>query len=140
MNYTTSNNNKNEIDLNSLYLIDFGLSCPYLYLVTRKIFGNIKGFQFVGTLRYSSINSHRGIRLCRKDELKSMLYVLIYFYKGKLPWQDIKAKDDKEKTHKIKEKKLTCTASLLCDGMPREFEKLLCYVKNLGYDEDPNYT
>jgi len=96
--------NITELDLNSLYLIDFGLSCPYLDLVTRKIFGNIKGFHFVGTLRYSSINSHRGIRLCRKDDLESMLYVLIYFYKGKLPWQDIKAKDDKEKTLKIKEK------------------------------------
>jgi casein kinase I family protein HRR25 len=139
-NYNSNIEDNYGIDLNTVYLIDFGLSCPYMDLVSKKIYGNIRGFNFVGTLRYSSINSHRGIRLCRKDDLESLLYVLIYFYKGKLPWQDIKAKDDKEKTLKIKEKKLTCPSALLCEGMPREFEKLLCYVKNLGYDEDPDYN
>ena len=135
-------NNKitSEIDLNTIFLIDFGLSCPYMDLNTKVLYQIIKGFKFTGTLRYSSINSHRGIRLCRKDDLESMMYNLIYFYKGKLPWQEMKGKDEKEKTEKIKEKKLITTTKELCIGLPKEFETMLYYIKNLKYNEIPNYN
>jgi len=78
--------------------------------------------------------------LCRKDDLESMMFILIYFYKGYLPWQEIKAKDEKEKMEKIKQKKLSMTTVNLCEGMPDEFEKMLSYIRNLRYDEYPNYN
>ena len=133
------NNLNNDFDINSIFLIDFGLSDPYLDLKTRKHLKNQKGMKFVGTLRYSSINSHRGIRQCRKDDLESLMYILIYFYKGKLPWQEIKSKKKAEKHKKIKEKKMRTTAEFLCKGMPIEFERMLCYIKTLEYEEAPNY-
>ena len=105
-----------------------------------KLYNSVKGFQFVGTLRYSSINSHKGVRLCRKDDLESLMYILIYFYKGKLPWQDVDAKDEKEKQEKVKEQKMKITTAELCEGMPDEFEKMLCYIKNILFDEYPNYN
>jgi len=145
-NFTKNNHNHNllknlssDFDTNSIFLIDFGLSDPYMDLKTKKHYRNQKGMKFVGTLRYSSVNSHRGIRQCRKDDLESLMYILIYFYKGKLPWQDIKSKKKADKHKKIKEKKSRTTTYNLCQGMPPEFEKLLIYIKKLAFDETPNY-
>ena len=66
----------------------------------EKIIVLTNGHNFVGTLRYASLNSHKGIRQSRRDDLESMLYILIYFLKGKLPWQDVKAKN-KEERYKV---------------------------------------
>ena len=40
----------------------------------------------VGTARYASVNAHNGIELSRKDDMISMVYLILYFYKGNLPW------------------------------------------------------
>jgi hypothetical protein len=37
---------------------------------------------FVGTSRYASIAAHKGYELARKDDLESLLYVMLYFVKG----------------------------------------------------------
>ena len=79
-----------DYDTKEIYLIDFGLSECYIDPRTGMCYKNDKGAKFIGTLRYSSVNSHKGIRQCRKDDLESLMYILIYFYKGKLPWQDVK--------------------------------------------------
>ena len=128
-----------DYEINQIYLIDFGLSETYIDPATGLHYKSEKGEKFIGTLRYSSVNSHKGIRQCRKDDLESLMYILVYFYKGKLPWQDVKAKQKDEKHQKIKEEKMRYTAEMLCKDMPQEIEKMLCYVKNILYSEEPNY-
>jgi hypothetical protein len=48
-----------------------------------------------------------GVEQGRRDDIESLIYVLIYFFLGQLPWQNLDAKDKKEKYEKILEKKLT---------------------------------
>ena len=139
-NYFTMNHYNNpDYDTKSIYLIDFGLSEFYIDPETGAFIKNEKGAKFIGTLRYSSVNSHKGIRQCRKDDLESLMYILIYFYKGKLPWQDVKSKKKEEKHMKIKEEKLRTTVETLCKDMPLEFERMLSYIKSISYSETPNY-
>jgi serine/threonine protein kinase len=122
-----------------LYCIDFGLSKKYL-----KKNGNHVDFsdkkRFCGTARYASIAAHTNKEQSRKDDLESIAYILIYMYKGKLPWQGIKHKEKKERYRLIGEKKQEVTVEELCEGMSKEFVVFLKYVRNLDFDEKPHYS
>jgi len=62
------------------------------------------------------LNTHIGIEQGRRDDIESLAYVLIYFLKGALPWQNLKANNKKEKYERIMEKKLAVTVDVLCKG------------------------
>jgi hypothetical protein len=49
--------------------------------------------------------AHEGQELGRKDDLESLVYVLIFLLKGQLPWQNIKSASDKEKMKAVGEMK-----------------------------------
>ena len=140
-NYNSINNICNNLDIKTIFLIDFGLSCSFLEGgLSYKHYKIKTNLSFVGTLRYASLNSHKGIRQSRRDDLESMIYILIYFLKGKLPWQDVKAKQKEERHKLISEIKSTVTIESLCENLPSEFAELLTYVKNLEFDEKPLYS
>jgi hypothetical protein len=72
--------------------------------------------------------------------MESLGYVLIYFLKGKLPWQGLKTKDKDKKYELISEKKTVTSSETLCEGLPQEFKKYIDYCKLLKFDEAPNYN
>ena len=140
-NFNSINNISNNLDIKTIFLIDFGLSCSFLEGgLSYKHYKIKTNLSFIGTLRYASLNSHKGIRQSRRDDLESMIYILIYFLKGKLPWQDVKAKQKEERHKLISEIKSKVTIESLCENLPSEFAELLTYVKNLEFDEKPIYS
>jgi serine/threonine protein kinase len=59
----------------------------------------------------------------RRDDLFSVGYVLLYFLRGSLPWQGLRAEDTEDKYQLILNKKRSTTTDILCskeDGVPGE--------------------
>ena len=122
-----------------IYLLDFGLSKKYRSSKTLKHYQLYKNKNLTGTARYASINALNGLTQSRRDDLEAVGYLLLYFLRGKLPWQGIPVKTKEERFKKIMQKKIDTPISELCHGFPYEFEKYLTYVRNLNYEDNPDY-
>ena len=126
-------------DKTRIFIIDFGLTKKFKN-------GNnvhvkwVDGKSLVGTARYASINCHVGIELSRRDDLESLFYMLVYFFKGELPWQGIEAETREEKYRLIGEKKQSIPPVDLCAGMPSCFTTALTYITHLGFKDKPDYA
>jgi len=122
-----------------LFIIDFGLSKKFRSSKTLIQYPLIKKKKLIGTARYASIHALEELEQSRRDDLESVGYVLIYFLKGSLPWQGLKAKGKEERYRKILEKKKEISSEELCKGFPIIFQNFVYYVKNLDYLEEPDY-
>nr|CDS27484.1 casein kinase I delta [Hymenolepis microstoma] len=126
-------------NVNTVYLIDFGLSKHYVDPTTNEHIP-FKDFKHLtGTARYCSINAHAGIEQSRRDDMESLGYVLIYLLKGSLPWQGLQAESKREKFRKIHKTKSAIMPEVLCEGLPGEFLKYITYCRNLSFEEEPKY-
>ena len=124
---------------NIIYICDFGLAKLYVDQKTGKHIPYKDNKSLIGTARYSSINTHLGIEQSRRDDLESLFYTLIYFKIGFLPWQGIKAKTKSEKNELIFKKKINTSVNELCLNLPHEFITFINYIKDLKFEDKPNY-
>lgn len=146
---------------NQVNVIDFGLAKKFRDPRTHLHIPYRENKNLTGTARYASVSTHLGVGmscvLCRlfcfynpctyvsaeqsrRDDLESLGYVLMYFCRGSLPWQGLKAATKKQKYDRIMEKKMTTTAEILCRGFPAEFSLYLNYARSLRFDDRPDYT
>jgi casein kinase 1 len=124
---------------NLVYLVDYGLAKKYRNPKTLQHIQYSEKSQLTGTARYASINTHLGIEQSRRDDLESIGYLLVYFARGALPWQGLKANTKKEKYERIMAKKISTPVETLCKSLPEEFATFLRYCRSLRYEEMPNY-
>lgn len=122
----------------NIYCVDFGLSKRYRHPKNLQHIPHRDGRSLTGTPRYASINNHLGIEQSRRDDLESIGYVLIYFLKGSLPWQGLKAKNAQKKYRLILEKKQQVSIAQLCQGCPSQFAEFLAYTRSLKFDAKPD--
>ncbi|KAK4531009.1 hypothetical protein CCYA_CCYA06G1866 [Cyanidiococcus yangmingshanensis] len=127
-------------DSNVVFLIDFGLAKKYRDPRTLVHIPYRENKNLTGTARYASINTHLGIEQCRRDDLESLGYVLMYFNRGSLPWQGLKAATKKQKYEKISERKICTPVDILCRGFPSEFATYLNYCRSLRFEDKPDYN
>jgi serine/threonine protein kinase len=75
-----------------LYLIDFGLAQSYLddngvHLEKQYV------RKFSGNFLFASLNSCRGNNKSRRDDMESVMYIMIYLLNDNyLPWCDIESR------------------------------------------------
>lgn len=121
--------NKNQ---SNVYIIDFGLARKYV-----DPDGEVRSPRdqsgFRGTARYASINSHLSRDLGRRDDLWSVLYILIEFSKGYLPWRKLKEKEE------IRDMKIKFNTPELVADLPTEFSQFMDYLLTLEFGDRPDY-
>ena len=144
---------------NQVYVTDFGISTECRAATTDCDTARQWNLPLIGTRRFASINGHSGVGKCyqvlqpygidwlifnleqfRRDDMESLGYVILYFIRGSLPWQGLKATSEKRKDKLALEKKKALSIEDLCDGHPKEFAEYFNHVRSLRFKDKPNYA
>uniref|UniRef100_A0A915PYL4 non-specific serine/threonine protein kinase n=1 Tax=Setaria digitata TaxID=48799 RepID=A0A915PYL4_9BILA len=116
-----------------IYLIDYGMAREYAiweegYVRIRRQREHVL---MRGTTRYCSPAVHARMEQGRKDDLWSLVYVLVELHAG-LPWRGITEKEVGIMKDKI-------TDEVLMADCPPEWIHVMKYIRTLSYESRPDY-
>ncbi|KAI0640471.1 kinase-like domain-containing protein [Trametes meyenii] len=123
-----------------VHFIDFGLARSFIDPENDRHISFATTRPWVGTRDFVSVNAHHHKECSRRDDLESLGYSLLFFLNGGLPWRDVVAPDeDTKEEYVVKMKSGAILRGLLGKSGP-EFETYFELVRNLTFDERPDYT
>ncbi|KAI0761252.1 kinase-like domain-containing protein [Trametes elegans] len=127
-----------------VHMFDFGLAKTYLDPATGKHIPFSQGRRHaIGAVRYASVAAHNQHSVSRRDDIESLLYVLLEFYHGGLPWKALPAPDWDSKIDAVGEMKAGLAPSkplgLLLSQSPPEFRTYIEHCVGLPYGRTPGY-
>ena len=117
-NIVMSCSNSNDPASSRLHLIDFGVSQRYLTQNGDHI-PETRVSSFKGNLMFASFTAFSLLTLSRRDDLVSMMYILIYLIRSELPWSFYARGHEAKSRHnlgQIKNLKLFSEPVDLCIG------------------------
>ncbi|KKF93576.1 hypothetical protein CFO_g4072 [Ceratocystis platani] len=116
-----------------VFIVDLGMCKEYIDPITKNhiSFGGSRALS--GTVQFLSNSAIQGFQQSRRDDIESVCLVLIYLLKG-LPWNNAGSTD------KVTKLKLETTAEDLCEGLAPQFLEYINYIRNLGFEVEPDYA
>ncbi|KAA8641598.1 Casein kinase I isoform delta [Aspergillus tanneri] len=84
-----------------IYMIDLGLARRYRD--SKMLYAFWPTQSPLGTPQFMSVRSHYGYPPSRRDDLESLGYLLVYLFRGTLPWQALDALTEEERLGQILE-------------------------------------
>jgi len=131
-----------EEEKENLFLVDFGLAKSYLLENGDHIPFN-PSVSFVGTERFASKYATARLEYCRREEIASLCYILIYLAKGSLPWDDFEADIPRFFYYCLAMKKANVTNEELYGELPFDFQemisKMLNHAHQIPFADKPDY-
>lgn len=119
-----------------VYIVDFGLAKKHLdekgAALPRRTGKKLK---FHGTSLYASLFVHRLEDAGRRDDLWSLIFVIIDCTLGPLPWRGWR--NEREKVYKLKNS--YCGDGAIPKGLPGQFEDMIKHLHELTYEQRPDY-
>ncbi|KAH9961477.1 kinase-like domain-containing protein, partial [Russula dissimulans] len=125
---------------NQVFLIDFGLAQLFCNPATHSHIVQTKGSSTIGTIRYLSINCHLGLTPSRRNDLESLIYVIVYLVKGSLPWQGIIVQPGQIHQDEVLRVKQTIMVKALHRALPQPFVEFVEHIQCLGFRDKPDYN
>ena len=122
---------------NNVFIVDFGLSKKYIEGGAHLPFK--LGRNLCGTARFVGLNIHRGYTASRRDDMEAIAYMLLYFLRGKLPWQGVSCSSKHSRNAAIHVLKETTLLKELCGGYSPCFQSFVAYTKQLGFTQGIDY-
>lgn len=124
-------------DTEILHLLEFSNSSVYKNAITGVHKSLETGFALNSTIDFASINTLRGKRQSRRDDLESHFYSMftLLFGVNRTPWCD---PNITERTGMLK-LKLNLKTNGNFEGAPASLSLMYTYLSNMEYTENPDY-
>ncbi|XP_031558453.1 serine/threonine-protein kinase VRK1-like [Actinia tenebrosa] len=124
-----------------VYLLDYGLTFRFNPNGEHKEYKEDPKRKHDGTVEFASIDAHKGVAPSRRSDLEILGYVMLQWLCGRLPWEDKLCDKEYVKNQKIRymDNIPQLIKECLPSGESSEVQQFLGYVKNLEYDQIPDY-
>ncbi|KAH9888117.1 kinase-like protein [Cubamyces lactineus] len=131
-------------DPNTMYMFDFAHAALYIDRETGKHVPFCERRATRGAIRYASVAAHRRHEVSRRDDVESLLYVLLEFYHGTLPWHNIPTRDARSELKIMTDMKADTSphspfGTFLAQSPP-EFKAYQSHCVSLAFGEKPDYA
>ncbi|XP_016127832.1 serine/threonine-protein kinase VRK2-like isoform X2 [Sinocyclocheilus grahami] len=128
-------------DPSKVYLADYGLSYRYCPNGEHKEYKENPKKGHNGTIEYTSTDVHKGVAPSRRGDLEVLGYCLLHWQCGTLPW--LSSLKNPAEVQEAKAKLMSnlpdSVLNMSTSGSSKEIARYLSNVKNLGYNEKPDY-
>lgn len=126
----------------TVFLIDFGRSSRVqrglaAFWGTRRV-GHRQGEGHV-SLTFGSSGALLGESKNARDDLESLVYTLVFLFKGELPWRELSGENDAEIMRRVAQIKRDIPLRELCGGMGRHFMRMCKTVRLIENSRRPHY-
>lgn len=124
----------------TVFLIDFANTVALEQRPVSKQKLVLSGHRKMVPWRFASVAEHDGKSLCKRDDLESLMYVIVFMCKRTMPWDNVQGYGGVQKeANPVRHMKNTIDPYVLFNGLPIQFVQMYAYIKQLEDNEKPMY-